>query len=303
MTLKFDKIALWGRFSDVKVAEPAQRIVSHLRSRGIDVFVSPEVRALEAFAECGPLPERGLGTAIDLMIAVGGDGTLLRASRHVAKDAVPLLGVNLGRLGFLTDITPSQMLDDIDAILRGDYLTDSRLLLEASITKAGDGTPSEPVLALNDVVLQKGASGRMLDFHTDVDGTYVNTHSGDGLIVATATGSTAYALSCAGPIIQPGVDALVMVPICPHTLSDRPLVVAASSRISVTIDSGDDTPAFVTCDGEGMLQMDPNDCLNIRAAEETVTLLHPMEYNYYELLRSKLNWGRTSRTGHTERNN
>lgn len=303
MTIKFGKIALWGRLSNDMVAAPAQRIVSHLRRRGIEVFVSPEVLDIDAFAECRPLPpDRKLRSAIDLMIAVGGDGTLLRAARHVAKEAVPLLGVNLGRLGFLTDILPSQMLDDIDAILGGDFLTDSRLLLEASITKFGDDTPGEPMLALNDVVLQKGASGRMLDFHTDVDGTYVNTHSGDGLIVATATGSTAYALSCAGPIIQPSVDALVLVPICPHTLSDRPLVVAASSNISVTIGSGDDTPAYVTCDGEGMLQMDLNDTLNIRAAQETVTLLHPTDYNYYELLRSKLNWGRTSRAGHRERN-
>jgi len=298
MTLEFRKVALWGGFTDQRVAEHAHRIMVHLQTQGIDVFVAPEVRAHDQFTDCSLMPDRDIGSSIDLLVAIGGDGTLLHAARHVAKDAVPLLGINLGRLGFLTDITPDQMLEDIDAILAGDHLIDERLLLEASITKSGESAPGNPMLALNDVVLQKGSSGRMLDFHTTVDESYVNTHSGDGLIVATSTGSTAYALSCAGPIIQPSVDALVMVPICPHTLSDRPLVVSSSSELSVTIDSVDDWPAHVTCDGQGMVQINVNDTLHIRAAKETVRLLHPTDYNYYELLRSKLNWGRPSRAGH-----
>jgi len=301
MTLKFSKVALWGRFSDPLVAQPAERIKNNLLKHHIDVLVSPEVREYPAFADCAAMPDVDLENAIDLIVAVGGDGTLLSAAHRVAGRAIPLLGVNLGRLGFLTDISPGQMLDAIDAILSGNYLSEERLLLAASIQREAKESADPPVLALNDVVLQKGASGRMIDFHTIVDGSYVNTHSGDGLIVATATGSTAYALSCAGPIIQPSVNALVMVPICPHTLSDRPLVITSSSEIEVSIDSGDDSPAHVTCDGEEMGQMQTNDTLYIRAAEETVTLLHPTDYNYYELLRSKLNWGRTSRAGRRER--
>jgi NAD+ kinase len=135
----------------------------------------------------------------------------------------------------------------------------------------------------------------LLDFTTDVDEVYVNTHRGDGLIVATPTGSTAYALSCSGPIIQPNVDALVMVPICPHTLSDRPLVLPSSSSIRVTLDHAGGSPAHVVCDGEALGRMETGDALVISLAERAVTLLHPRDYNYYELLRSKLNWGRANR--------
>lgn len=147
------------------------------------------------------------------------------------------------------------------------------------------------MVALNDVVLQKGETGRMLDFVTTVDGSYVNTHRGDGLIVATPTGSTAYALSCGGPIIQPNVDALVMVPICPHTLSDRPLVLPSSSTIEVRVETDG---AHVVCDGEELGRVG-DEPLRIALAAETVTLLHPRDYNYFDLLRSKLNWGRAKR--------
>ena len=160
----------------------------------------------------------------------------------------------------------------------------------------GSSDSGKPFLALNDVVLQKGEPGRMLDFVSSVDGSYVNTHRGDGLIVATPTGSTAYALSCGGPIIQPDVDALVMVPICPHTLSDRPLLLKATCRIEVRVarrEAG--VSAQVICDGEGVGRIGDGETLHLRLAEQTVTLLHPRDYNYYELLRSKLNWGRAKR--------
>jgi NAD+ kinase len=186
------------------------------------------------------------------------------------------------------------MLAALDAVLDGDFLAEERLMLAARI-RGPDGV-SESLNALNDVVLQKSASGRILDFVTTVDGHYVNSHGGDGLIVATPTGSTAYALSCGGPIIRPDVAALVMVPICPHTLSDRPLVIQSSSRIEVKLPSGRDGGADVTCDGEELGSLDSTQTLEISAANETVTLLHPKDYNYYELLRSKLNWGRANRS-------
>jgi NAD+ kinase len=184
------------------------------------------------------------------------------------------------------------MLDALDAILGGDYLAERRLMVAARLRETTNG---DALFALNDVVLQKGDTGRLIDFTTEVDGTYVNTHRGDGLIVATPTGSTAYALSCSGPIIQPNVDALVMVPICPHTLSDRPLVLPSSSTIRITLDQDGGGVAHVVCDGEPLGRMQSGDTLAISLAKEAVTLLHPRDYNYYELLRSKLNWGRANR--------
>ena len=180
----------------------------------------------------------------------------------------------------------------MDLILAGDYLSERRSMLAARLASRSD---DETLLAVNDVVLQKGETGRMLDFTTVVDGVYVNTHRGDGLIVATPTGSTAYALSCGGPIIQPNVSALVMVPICPHTLSDRPLVLPSTSTIRVTLEQDTHSAAHVMCDGEARAKLGAGETVTISLATQTVTLLHPRDYNYYDLLRSKLNWGRANR--------
>jgi NAD+ kinase len=291
MPREFKTVALWGRLGEHSVAEPAQQILEHLRTRGVTVLASSTSDAARALANATHVDERELASRADLVVAIGGDGTMLHAARNVAPREVPLVGVNRGRLGFLTDVSPEHMLDALDAILAGDYLAERRLMLAASSGRSMGGA----LFALNDIVLQKGDTGRLLDFTTEVDGTYVNTHRGDGLIVATPTGSTAYALSCGGPIIQPNVDALVMVPICPHTLSDRPLVLPSSSEIRVTLENAGDSEAHVVCDGEPLARLAPSDTLTISLAKQAVTLLHPRDYNYYELLRSKLNWGRASR--------
>jgi NAD+ kinase len=293
MPREFKTVGLWGRLNEPSVAEPAVQILEHLRKHGTRVIVSAQSNGSGELATTEHADDSELAKRIDLLVAIGGDGTLLHAARHVAqRGAVPLIGINRGRLGFLTDISPEHMLDAIDAILAGDYLEERRPMLAAEI---GTGQSTPQLLALNDVVLQKGEPGRMLDFVTSVDGTYVNTHRGDGLIIATPTGSTAYALSCGGPIIQPNVDALVMVPICPHTLSDRPLLLKASSRIEVRVDTDVDSSAHVVCDGEQVGRIGNGETLHVDLAEQTVTLLHPRDYNYYELLRSKLNWGRAKR--------
>jgi NAD+ kinase len=285
--------------SDRNVANPASQIAAHLRTRGIEVYRASAEPTDQSIAEVPHLSEAELAKRVDLLIAVGGDGTMLHAARAVAGQGVPLLGINRGRLGFLTDISPEHMLDAIDSILSGDYLSEDRHMLEAQII--GHSGSSETMFALNDVVLQQGGTGHLLDFVTTVDGTYVNTHGGDGLIVATPTGSTAYALSCGGPIIQPNVNAIVMVPICPHTLSDRPLVLQTSSLIEVQVQDDENAPAHVSCDGQELGKVTTNDLLRVRAARETITLLHPTDYNYYELLRSKLNWGRANRNGPRQR--
>jgi NAD+ kinase len=281
--------ALVGRFADPRIAESVGALLPHLKSRGVQVLVSEDAE-LPADAPVTRVPERAMGERADLMIAVGGDGTLLYGARLVARHGVPLVGVNRGRLGFLTDVMPQDMLQSVDAALAGELEADRRPLLTARLHRASGAVAQS--FALNDVVMQKHDTGRTLDFETRIDGTYVNTHDGDGIIVARPTGSTAYALSCNGPIIEPHLPALVIVPICAHILSDRPIVVAAQCVVEVVLLERPDTRANVTCDGALLGALSPSDRLEVTTASEQVTLLHPPGHDYYRLLRSKLHWGR-----------
>ena len=290
MVLPAQACALIGRFSDPRVAESALALLPHLKKRGIRALL-PESDPLVASADLADrVPEAEIANHADLVIAIGGDGTLLYAARLVARRGVPLIGINRGRLGFLTDVLPKDMLDSVDAALEGRCERDDRSLLEARVIGANGDTTS--ALALNDVVLQKWETGRMLDFETWIDGAYVNTHGGDGMVVASSTGSTAYALSCGGPIVAPHLDVLVVAPICPHTLSDRPIVVSGRSVITVKLIDRPDTRAQVTCDGVSMGELAPGDRLEIHPTAQKITLLHPNKFEYYRLLRSKLHWGR-----------
>jgi NAD+ kinase len=283
--------ALVGRFTDARVAETVLALLPHLKSRGVQVLLSEPIPGAEG-AAAAIVSEAQLGERADLVIAVGGDGTLLYAARLVARHGVPLLGVNRGRLGFLTDIMPQDLMPSVDAALRGELEADQRPMLAAQLHAASGEVSGS--LALNDVVMQKHDTGRTLDFETRINQRFVNTHDGDGIIVASATGSTAYALSCGGPIIEPHLDALVIAPICAHTLSDRPIVVSSRSVIEVVLLERPDTQANVSCDGMALGALAPGDRLEVRAAREQVTLLHPPGHDYYKLLRSKLHWGRGS---------
>ncbi len=285
------KCALIGRFVDSRVAESVSALLPHLQSRSVQVLISESADIPDGLNGVIRMPEEQLAETADLLIAIGGDGTLLYGARLVARHNVPLLGINRGRLGFLTDVMPQDMLTSVNAALEGKLASEERTLLRACLRR-GDGSVTES-LALNDIVLQKAATGRMLDFETRVNGKYVNTHSGDGIVVATATGSTAYALSCGGPIVEPDLDVLVLAPICAHTMSDRPIVVSARSSIEVKLIERYDTYAQVACDGVVLGSMEPDvDRLEIQAAKERITLLHPPDHDYYRLLRSKLHWGR-----------
>jgi len=288
--MEFKTIAVLGRDQDPRVAEPMRLLAEHLARAGVDVIASVE-KDLDLPAR--QVAETGLARQADLIIAIGGDGTMLRAARLAHNHDVPLLGVNRGRLGFLADITPADMLQSVDLVLAGEYGREQRLLLEA--TRVRRGQIDERAIALNDVVLQRRDTGRMVDFETRIASRLVNSHSGDGLIVATPTGSTAYALSCGGPIIEPALDAVVLVPICPHTLSDRPIVVPAGHAIEVCVLERADTRAEVTADGYALGELVPEDRLLIRQAHKKITLIHPPGYDFYEILRSKLHWGRDSR--------
>jgi NAD+ kinase len=290
MALPAQACALIGRFSDARVAESALTLLPHLRSRGVRALL-PADDPLDAPADLVTrIPEERIVDEADLVIAIGGDGTLLYAARLVAHRGVPLIGINRGRLGFLTDVLPKDMLASVDAALEGRCERDERSLLEARLLRA-DGS-SAKALALNDVVLQKWDTGRMLDFETWIDGAYVNSHGGDGLVVASATGSTAYALSSGGPIVSPHLDVLVLAPICPHTLSDRPIVVSGRSVIAIELIDRPDTRAQVTCDGVALGELAAGDRLEVHPTTQKITLLHPDKFEYYRLLRSKLHWGR-----------
>jgi NAD+ kinase len=276
MGSKFQKVLILGRREDSRVAEPMFALVEHLTKAGIEVRQDEQVEGA------------------DLVIAIGGDGTMLYAGSMVRDHDVPLLGINRGRLGFLADVTPDEMLSSIDHILDGKYTIEPRLLLHADLRRA-NGEPASGV-AFNDVVLQRRETGRMVDFETSVAGQFVNTHSGDGLIVATPTGSTAYALSCGGPIVEPQLDAMVVVPICPHTLTDRPIVIAANQKIEIRLLEREDTGAGVSIDGHSIGPISPADTLTITSANQHIRLIHPPGYDFYGILRSKLLWGRDSRT-------
>ena len=286
----FKSIALVGNAKDLRVAECMQSLIGHFQSRGQRALVDPGVGIAfppDSIVSC---PESAFASRADLIVAIGGDGTLLYAARLIAGRSVPLLGINRGRLGFLTDVGPASMLEDVESVLAGRFTEDRRSLLSARLEQGGAAPVS--ALALNDVVLAKVDTGRTLDFETSINGRFVNSHGGDGIVVATATGSTAYALSCGGPIVEPDRHVWVLAPISPHTLSDRPIVVRAGSSVQIRLCERLGARAQVTCDGAYSGEMEQGDQLLIEAADATITLLHPPGYDYYRLLRSKLHWGR-----------
>jgi NAD+ kinase len=280
--------ALVGRFSDARVAESVGSLLPHLAAASVTVLVSEDAQLTSSSVT--RVPEAQFGPRADLVIAVGGDGTLLYAARLVARHGVPLLGVNRGRVGFLTDVMPQDMLASVDLALKGALEADERPLLEAHLRQP-DGEVAH-ALALNDVVMQKHDTGRTLDFETRINGQFVNSHDGDGIIVATGTGSTAYALSCGGPIVDPHLPALIIAPICPHALSDRPIVISSQAVIEIALAARSDTQAHVICDGAMLGDFTAGARLEVRTARERVTLLHPPGHEYFGLLRSKLHWGR-----------
>jgi NAD+ kinase len=295
MPHSFQSIALVGNAKDLRVAECMLGLAAHFQAREVAVLADPSVGLAFKAGSVTLCPEESFAKRADLIIAIGGDGTLLYAARLVAGHAVPLLGVNRGRLGFLTDVSPSCMLEDVDSVLAGRYSEDHRSLLAARL-ESHDGKIVS-ALALNDVVVNKWETGRTMDFETSLNGRFVNSHGGDGIVIATATGSTAYALSCGGPIVEPDLDVWVLAPICPHTLSDRPIVVRAGSKIQVRMSDRFEARAQITCDGTAIGGLEQGDNLFIEGADAQITLLHPPGYDYYRLLRSKLHWGRGGQAG------
>ncbi len=285
MASAFSRIGLIGKYNDPGVGTTLEQVGRHLLDLGLEVLLDTGSRHLLTEGTLPVADRDTIGRDCDLAIVVGGDGTRLAAARSLSDHRVPLLGINLGRLGFLVDVSPDQMVERLGPILAGDYLVEERLLLHASVTREGE--PIGDSSAFNDVVVHKTDVARMIDFDTFVNGDLLYPLRSDGLIVSTPSGSTAYALSGGGPIMHPKLNALVLVPICPHTLSNRPTVIAGDDRVEVVVRDSD---ALVTCDGQIKIALLPGDRVAIRRREHTVRLIHPSDYRYYDILREKLHW-------------
>ena len=225
----------------------------------------------------------------DLIISIGGDGTMLKSAKLSHQHQIPVTGINKGRLGFLTDINPSDANKTINDLVSGKFITEDRLLIETIINQ--DGIKNSIGIALNDVAIRRKETGRMMKVTTSIDGNYINQHEGDGFIVSTPTGSTAYSLSCGGPILKPDVEAFILVPICPHSLNDRPMVIPSNSEILIEPILNTGEIAEIALDGDSSYEIKQGETIIINATKTPIKLIHPEDYDYFDVLRSKLLWG------------
>lgn len=291
----FTVFGLIGKRHDARAAATLNEIAAYLRSRLPDggrgaLLVADDALPDAPIAGAERVSAADFGRRCELAIVVGGDGTLLSAGRKLAPHGVPLLGINQGRLGFMVDVKPEDAIQALAAVLDGEVRIDERLMLQARLRRA-DGSAVGPLSAVNDVVVRSLATIRMLEFETWAENEFIGRHRADGLIVATPTGSTAYALSGGGPVMHPALAALALVPICPHTLSDRPIVIDAARSVRIVL-RGQVTGATLTCDGQTMQSLNSGDVVEIQRAPHALRLIHPRDYAYFDVLREKLNWGR-----------
>jgi len=282
------RIGIIARPRREDIARVVPPLVEWLRSHGATVLCDSETGDCLGALAARTLKREELPACVDLLVVLGGDGTLLSAARLSAHRGVPILAVNLGGLGFLTTVSQDEIYSILEEILSGSYSVSERVMLEAEIVR--DGASVQRQNALNDAVLNKAALSRIMDLELRVDGEYVTAYKADGLILSTPTGSTAYSLAAGGPIVHPAVASFVVTPICPHTLTNRPLVLPDS----VTIDVGfkaEDNGVFLTLDGQVGVELDRGDHIRMRKAAEKLHLVRPTKKTYYEVLRSKLKWG------------
>lgn len=284
--LNFATIGIMGKPKHHEVGETIVTLFSFLQQEQYLVRVEETVAKDLSVPHEFQCDWKTLGEECDLIIVVGGDGSMLYASRLMAQYNKPLLGVNRGYLGFLTDIQPQQVTDKVSEILAGDYTEERRFLLEANID--GDDRYSD---ALNDIVLYPGEISRMIEFEVYIDDSFVYSARGDGLIISTPTGSTAYSLSAGGPILSPSINAISLVPMFPHTLSSRPIAIDADSKVEIVFSKSNPHEARLSCDGQVRFPIQPGEKICVRKRKEDLWLLHPKDYDYFRLLRTKLGWG------------
>ncbi len=289
MPHKITTIGLFGKYADHSVGEDIVQLAEWLQEHDYSTVIETATaeRLPRQVGRTCALP--GISERIDVAIIIGGDGTLLNVARKLAPAEVPLIGVNMGRLGFLTDIPADRMLPEIEKILTGEYEIDERFMLSAEIMR--NGRIVHTASALNDVIIGKGELSRMIELEVYQDGEFVHSMRGDGVIVATPTGSTAYALSAGGPILSPNLPAMALVPICPHTLSNRPIVVGSDSVVEVVITGIIEQHTAATFDGQEMYPLEAYDRVYVRRSPHSIRLIHPSGRSHYEVLRAKLRWG------------
>ncbi|MDH5472786.1 MAG: NAD(+) kinase [Gammaproteobacteria bacterium] len=281
-------IGIITKNADEAVASTVRKLYDFLTDKAYTVIFDDNADGLLADKQIEICSREVLAHKSDLAIVVGGDGTFLSAVRTLADYDTPVMGINLGRLGFLVDISPVDMLDRLESILAGDFVDETRFLLHAQVIS--EGKVISEADAFNDVVVHIRDVARMIEFETYINGQFVNFQRADGLVVSTPTGSTAYALSSGGPLLHATLDAMVLVPICPHTLTNRPLVVNSESHIEIVIGENKQSTAQVTFDGQTAFDAKPGDRILISKKSSPIHLIHPSSYDYYEILRAKLRW-------------
>lgn len=289
MHKNFNKIAIIGKYMNQSALQQMQAdladLARHLSAKNIEVWLEESTAQYAELTGYKTAPLEAIGNKVDLAIVMGGDGTMLSVARNIMDAEIPLVGINRGRFGFLTDLRAEDMLPALDRILAGDYQQEPRMLLSAGIHRAGKLVYQG--FALNDVVVKSGL--RLIELQVEIDGKFVYKQRGDGLILTTPTGTTAYSLSAGGPILHPNLEAIALVPISPHTLTNRPITVNSDSKIEVTLVQVDE--AQVSFDGQFQIALEEGDKILITRAPKNITLLHPGEYCYFDMLRNKLNWG------------
>lgn len=283
----FNKIALVGRYNSHHIREPLLRLNQLLRDEGVSVLIDADTAAEHPIPETQVIAREAIGKLADLVIVLGGDGTMLSIARLVAPYRLPLVGINQGRLGFMTDVA----VDDIDVviprILGGDFVPEERTLIQAKVIR--EDREVHAALSFNDVVFSRGSLGSMIEFVIFVDDQFVYSQRSDGLIVTTPTGSTAYSLASGGPILHPAVPAIALVPICPQTMTARPIVLSDTVTVEFMLTRGQD--AKVHFDGQSHFDLHEMDRVSIKRYRNSLRILHPVGYSYYDMLRQKLRWG------------
>lgn len=293
MNSQFNNIGIVTRPQTPMIESVVNELITFLIDEGLNIYIDAVApldftsRPLSDQKYCHIINKEKMGQLCDLVIVLGGDGTLLSVARELAPHRVPLIGVHQGHLGFLTQVPRAQMVQELAGMLRGNYTPEERIMLETSVLR--DNQKTAHSLALNDVVLSRGGLGQMIEFEVFINGEFVYTQRSDGLIVSTPTGSTAYALAAGGPILQPTLQAFSLVPICPQSMSNRPIAVCDTSEIEIMITKGNDVR--VHFDGQAFYDLETMDRLRIRRYRNALRILHPVDYQYYKTLRQKLHWG------------
>lgn len=284
----FQRIGIIGKYGTPNMGSMLQELTDYLHARRMEILLDEDAAEVWNDHQLTVANRDELGRQCDAVIVVGGDGTFLNAARSLAPHDTALIGINQGHLGFLTDISPDEMSQRLDEIFAGIYHKESRFLLSCCVVR--DGILVNQNIALNDVVVHKRDVARMLETETFINAQFLNHVRSDGLILSTPTGSTAYALSSGGPILEPGLNAMILVPICPHTLSNRPIVINGDSLIDIRIQGSGNVLAQVTYDGQTNFNLNTGDLVRISKYEHRIHLIHPREHSHYHLLRTKLGW-------------